>query len=1156
MAIIFKPFNAKTVPLAGINLIEASAGTGKTYSIALLVLRLIIEKEIPVKEILMVTFTKAAVAELEERIRLFVRNANKQAQSQELLNDDIGKLLASAIAQTSHQNVQDLLKNAVLFLDETSVLTIHSFCQLTLTEFAFETQQLFGAELLQDTETILQDEVNQFWRSNVTNINSALLAYLIPQGLSRENINKAVNEHIGGKRFFLYDENEEYRLDEKEVEETILTMNSLEIQKNELWENLEDYVANNAQTIITKSQKNKYCSENALPLLPIPNTFLIFLWTKRDKVNIVKMYQNILDDLKIWDDITQQINQIIQQIIDKITCNAINQVSVGVNNYKLRNNQLSFDDLISNLNHAILNPNNSKLIEGLQNKYKAVFIDEFQDTDRKQYQIFDTAFNTNTIVFYIGDPKQSIYAWRKADIFTYFEAQKTAHNCYSMNQNFRSSTNYIDAMNLFFAIEDPFHFKGSEQTIDYIDVESPKPNTKGNLFNGNDIEVPITITTLNNKDDIALGVANQISELLKSNSTFFIHRELVTKSEPATQNESKSLTNTQPVTQSEAKSLIKTSPIKPSDIGILVRTKNDGQKIQAQLTKLGIPSIAITEAKILQSAEATNMLYFLMAVANISRSNINRALLSPFTGFGKTEILALNIQQATELFRKYQTLWQTDGVFTTIKTFMADYQTVKNLTQQNELQTLTNLQQLTELLHKTQSSKKLNDLDVISWLTRGINGQANDGDEYEQRIESDEEAVKIVTIHKSKGLEYNIVFAPYLDFMLARKHTYKKTRICTIRNPENKFYQSFTNYDALNDEEKVLHDQQEKQENSRLIYVTITRAVYKCFVYSTDGKDSPLVYFIDALKDADSNLVTQTKIYPIATPLLPLASNNSPITTKNLTINFQLQQKYWYKLSYSFLKAPYVNHPTIKSNQKLDAYGNFIFNDLAKGAKTGNMLHNIFENIQLDNPKTWSRAIINAIKGFAIKETENFSAKLLEMLQHTLNANINIDGESFKLSAINAQKCINELEFDFPVSPFKIPQLKTLEDENTEISLNTGSNLEGVMNGKIDLFFEHQNKYYVLDWKSNFLGDSLENYQNAALNQAMNQSNYHLQYLIYTLACKKYLRSRLPNFNYEKQFGGVIYLFVRGVREGLDTGVFVNKPSLQKIQILAEMLGE
>jgi exodeoxyribonuclease V beta subunit len=545
------------------------------------------------------------------------------------------------------------------------------------------------------------------------------------------------------------------------------------------------------------------------------------------------------------------------------------------------------------------------------------------------------------------------------------------------------------------------------------------------------------------------------------------------------------------------------------------------------------------------------MLYFLMAVSDISGSNINRALLSPFTGFGKTEILALDIQHTTQLFRKYKTLWETDGVFTTIKTFMADYQTVKKLNQQNAQQTLTNLHQLTELLHKTQTSKKISDLDLISWLNRGINGQTNDGDEYQQRIESDEEAVKIATIHASKGLEYNIVFAPYLDFTPKTNH-----KFCTFREPNTSQYVTIAKAD-LNEEQAKIIEQQEAQENSRLIYVAITRAIYKCYIYrNTYYRKSALTHFTSLVNNENTELIYQTSDYPTdITPYLQLPTYAQTLPTPPPPVNFQLLQKHWHKLSYSFLKAPYQYYPTIKTNQKLSAYDNFIFNELAKGAQTGNMLHYIYENIQLEAPATWQRVVTNAIKNFAVKETETFSKNLVELLKHTLNTTINIDGESFILSDVSSQNCINELEFDFTVSPFNIPQLKTLEDEDTEISLNSGSNLEGVMNGKIDLFFEHNGKYYVLDWKSNYLGDSLENYLPVVLNHAMNQSNYHLQYLIYTLAVKKYLENRVLNFNYETQFGGVIYLFLRGMRVGLDTGIYINKPSLQKIDFLGNILG-
>ena len=193
-------FNASDVLLEQRNLIEASAGTGKTYSIGILVLRLIIEKNISVKEVLMVTYTKAAVAELEERIRLFVKIAFSVAKNEPVKDDTIEEIVKRNVKTLGQDIVYTRLQAAVLSLDESSVLTIHSFCQNALTEFAFETDQLFDAEAISDMSEIVLNEVNQFWRTYITTINIDLLSKLL-ESLSRDHIFKIVNEVLGGKEF-------------------------------------------------------------------------------------------------------------------------------------------------------------------------------------------------------------------------------------------------------------------------------------------------------------------------------------------------------------------------------------------------------------------------------------------------------------------------------------------------------------------------------------------------------------------------------------------------------------------------------------------------------------------------------------------------------------------------------------------------------------------------------------------------------------------------------------------------------------------------------------------------------------------------------------------------------------------------------------------
>ena len=196
-----KNFEVDTVALKQGNLIEASAGTGKTYSIAILTLRLILEQNILIQEILMVTFTKPAVAELETRVRSFVRIAHLASLGKKVDDVTIAEIVKQAIAKIGLLETEFRLKSALLFLDETSVLTIHSFCQRTLTEYAFETNQIFGAETLDETSMneLKLDEVNHFWRKNIVTLEKVILKALIPNFLSRDALDSTIKDALNGK---------------------------------------------------------------------------------------------------------------------------------------------------------------------------------------------------------------------------------------------------------------------------------------------------------------------------------------------------------------------------------------------------------------------------------------------------------------------------------------------------------------------------------------------------------------------------------------------------------------------------------------------------------------------------------------------------------------------------------------------------------------------------------------------------------------------------------------------------------------------------------------------------------------------------------------------------------------------------------------------
>ncbi|GEO10951.1 exodeoxyribonuclease V subunit beta [Segetibacter aerophilus] len=1123
-----KDFDTSTVPLSGSNLIEASAGTGKTYSIAIMVLRLVLENKIPIKEVLMVTFTKAAVAELEERIRLFIRQAHKASLGNKSGDPTLSALVEHATKLTSQQDVQQRLKDAVLFLDETSVLTIHSFCQQTLTEFAFETNQLFGSETLKDLVSLIESEVNKFWRENITTLNVDLLGQLLEHGLSRADLVSVIREHLSGKNYFEYDENESYLICDEDQVSFSNTIKELAEKDLEIKDCVYDHIRNHSDRLKSITEANKWAKASLLHLVDTPPEFLTVVVSKKGTGYIDKLYGDIILQHSECDDLVEERKSILQSVINKINCHAIGIVTKAIDQYKQRNSLLGFDDMIVNLHKAIVHNNNTNLITSLQRKYRAIFIDEFQDTDKLQYEIFHNTFGTGqNILFYIGDPKQSIYSWRKADIFTYFKASDEVDNKYGMNVNYRSSASFINAMNLFFKPRidfDTFYFNGHQHSIDYIKVESPRDNNKGGLYLNGQQDVPITIYGNQNNSEIAETVTAQIINLLEKEKFTIVEKGISRR-------------------------------IRPSDIGILVRKNKQAIAVKACLAKRGIPAVTIDDTKILQSEEAIYVLYLLEALIDLNRPSINKALLSPFTGYDTRAVLALNEETVLNNFREYKSIWDKDGVYSVLMKFVSDYQVralLLNHHTENGERTIANLYQIIEVLHKVQSAKQFSELELVSWLKRGIDGMQTEGDEFEQRVESDEEAVKIVTLHKSKGLEYNIVFAPFLDL-----DTKIHFRFCSFRDTETGDY-IFADSEQLNPEQQQIVDEQTEQENRRLIYVAITRAVYKCYLNKSLAnyyKDSSLVPFLASVKGIDPSLISFNESPTIPAKYYYSFDREVIKTAEAKPVNFTLSQVNWRKMSYTSLASAHTTSTKHNSGIAANEYDHFVFKQLVKGNKTGNLLHYIFENIDFANNRNWERTIQSALKRYTARHSD-YTTMLIEMLNKVTKVSIKMNGEEFSLSNILQEKRLNELEFDFNVGLFDPADLAGLTNNDTRINLKYSQDLEGVMNGKMDMFFEYNNKYYILDWKSNFLGDSVEYYKKELLPEVMSENNYHLQYLLYTLAAKKYLQSRLPEFDYERHFGGVIYLFVRGIRDDANSGVFTSLPSLRSIEMLEKILSK
>src|SRR5690606_29287042 len=408
--------------------------------------------------------------------------------------------------------------------------------------------------------------------------------------------------------------------------------------------------------------------------------------------------------------------------------------------------------------------------------------------------------------------------------------------------------------------------------------------------------------------------------------------------------------------------------------------------------------------------------------------------------------------------------------------FIVDYGVKGNLLNDvsgNGKRIITNLYQLVEILHKVQSSKNFSQTELINWLKRGLEGMKLEGVEFEQRIESDEEAIEIVTIHKSKGLEYNIVFAPSLDLKSENDRDF-----CSFKDDSTGEY-LFGITENLTDEHCKMVERQLEQENRRLIYVAITRAVYKCYIaHFTRSKKTSLITFVKSIQslDEESKLINVSQSMEVDKGYRYSKSIDQQLSIPSYADMFNLNERYWRKLSYSSLakKPVYIKKQSVFSDLK--GYESFIFKKLQKGNITGNLLHHILENIDFTNGQYWDRYIQASLIRFMPKQLENYKVSLVQLLEEVLNAKIEIADQEFRLSEIPKNKRLNELEFDFKVPAFDTQALNSLSTNEYPFSVNSYGDLEGIMNGKMDLFFEYNGLFYILDWKSNYLGDSLDFY--------------------------------------------------------------------------------
>jgi len=677
-------------------------------------------------------------------------------------------------------------------------------------------------------------------------------------------------------------------------------------------------------------------------------------------------------------------------------------------------------------------------------------------------------------------------------------------------------------------------------------------------------------------------------------------------------------------------------PVRESDIAVLVRKNREAELIRGALIHRRIPSVLFTLGNVFDSSEAADMERVLAGIAEPDRDDLVRtAQVTDMLGADAEKMEALfSDDDQWELilarFREYHEIWEKHGFIRMFRSFMSQEQVRTRLLGRSEGERrLTNILHLSEILHQASSEGKLGPSGLVKWLSRQRDPDAPRLEEHQIRLESDSEAVRIVTVHKSKGLEYPIVFCPF-NWGGSRIDP-KREKTFAFHDPNDNWALKLVIDPEINPNRRWAEEEL-LAENLRLLYVSLTRAKHRCYFvwgkFKEAGTSAPAYLFYSGLDKTGAigepgggdilstvemrfNALTDAELrrdllsvmekgtgsvlicdMPSGTERgeILLSQKSFPYTLESR--RFQgLRDRYWQVASFSSLLSGSPEMVTTSRNMadtpdhdRIGPSENIAANAAVArsgdpqenlfafpgGAKAGILFHDILEH--LDYSEEDPAVIANLVSGKleAYGYSPEWVMPVCRMLTDLLKMRMEPENPDMFLGGVSAAQRLNELEFYFPLKTVTPDSLKKvfarggISEDKTGIQSRFPERIgrlsfqptRGFMKGYIDLVFRFGERFYLIDWKSNLLGTSWEDYARHRLKATMIEACYFLQYHIYTLAMDSYLRTRIPDYDYNRHFGGVYYIFLRGINSerGPESGIFRDRPPEALISALRKML--
>lgn len=1159
------------LPLTGERLIEASAGTGKTFTIAALYLRLLLglggsaafPRPLTVEELLVVTFTEAATEELRGRIRSNIHEL-RIACLRETTDNPLYARLLDEIADKK-QAAQWLLL-AERQMDEAAVFTIHGFCQRMLSLNAFESGMLFEQQLIEDESLLRYQACADFWRRHCYPLSRDIAQVIFETWKGPQALLSDINRYLQGEAPVIKAPPPDDETLASRHEQILARINLIKQQWRDSVDELDGLLEASGidRRKFNRGNQGKWIEK-------------ISAWAQEETQSyqlpdaLEKFSQRFLQERTKAGGVTPQhplfvaIDELLSEPLtlrDLVITRALAEIRTAVAEEKRRRGELGFDDMLSRLDAALRSESGDALAAAIRTRFPVAMIDEFQDTDPQQYRIFRRIWQhqPETALLLIGDPKQAIYAFRGADIFTYMKARSEVSAHYTLDTNWRSAPGMVNSVNTLFSQMDdafmfreipfsPVKFAEKNQSLRFVLHGETQPAMSMWLMEGESCGVG------DYQNYMAQVCATQIRDWLKAGHSG----------------------DAQLVSGKASR------PVRASDISVLVRSRQEAALVRDALTQLAIPSVYLSNRdSVFETLEAQELLWMLQGVMTPERENTLRsALATSMMGLNAQDIEALNNDEnawdaVVEEFDGYRQIWHKRGVMPMLRALMTNRQIAENL-----LATAGGERRLTDILHISEllqeaGSQLESEHALVRWLSQHILEPDSNASSQQLRLESDKHLVQIVTIHKSKGLEYPLVWLPF---------------ITNFRVQDQAFYHDRSSFEAVLDlsdarESVELAEAERLAEDLRLLYVALTRSVWHCSLGvaplvrrrgdkkgDTDVHQSALGRLLQKGEPMDAvglrGAIEALGCDDIAclTPGQPDGERWQVAQPVSATLSVRTLQRTpgdgWRVTSYSGLQQrghgiaqdliPRLDVDAAGVGEVIAESG-LTPHQFPRGASPGTFLHSLFEDLDFTQPvdPCWVEEKL-ALGGYDAHWTPVLTAWLDTILQAPLNET------GVSLSQLSAREKQVEMEFYLPISqPLMASRLDALIRKYDPLSAGCPAldfmQVRGMLKGFIDLVFRHQGRYYLLDYKSNWLGEDSAAYTQQAMASAMQAHRYDLQYQLYTLALHRYLRHRIADYDYERHFGGVIYLFLRGV-DGQDPqqGIYATRPDGEMIALMDEM---